>query len=302
MPLIQRKVSRQGLADSRGIRRADCTPHAPPATPQATRMEHPVLAPLGSSVSPDRFSAVRSYDFSSASRSRMLGFPVVLDAGLWLTLLGGAALDDDEVQALCAVAQTRQIAAGQRVFGRDTPAGALVALRSGEVALGFRTADGSFRTERIVRGPAWLDLSSAWLAGTHAMDAQALGPVNVIDLPCDALADRLAQLPGLAQRLIHGLAHEVQALAVNTHELMHKDAPARLAQWLHQRCEPVAGAEGQAIVRLHERKRDVASQLAITPETLSRLMRSFSRKGVIEVSGYNLRVLDPAALELLGRA
>ena len=265
-------------------------------------MEHPASIPLGSSASPGPLATARSFDFAAATGSRLLGSPAVLDAGLWSSLLGGAALDDDEVQALCAVALTRQVAAGQRVFGRSNAAGTLVALRSGEVALGFRTAEGSFRTERIVRGPAWLDLSSAWLAGSHAMDAQALGPASVIDLPCAALAVRLAQLPGLALRLVHGLAHEVQALAVNTHELMHKDAPARLAQWLHQRCEPVSGAEGQAIVRLHERKRDVASQLAITPETLSRLMRSFSRKGVIEVSGYNLRVLDPAALERLGQA
>ena len=134
------------------------------------------------------------------------------------------------------------------------------------------------------------------------MDAQALGPASVIEFPCEALEARLARFPGLAQRLIQGLAREVQALAVNTHELMHKDAPARLAQWLHRRCEPAPDVAGQAMVRLHERKRDVASQLAITPETLSRLMRSFSRQGVIEVSGYNVRVLDPPALARLAQS
>jgi CRP-like cAMP-binding protein len=46
----------------------------------------------------------------------------------------------------------------------------------------------------------------------------------------------------------------------------------------------------------------VASQLAITPETLSRLMRSFTRQGVIEVSGYSVRVIDPAALGRLAQA
>jgi len=267
-----------------------------------TRMDHSYPATSGLPVLPDRLGAGRQGESVAGVRSRLLGAPGAADAVLWCALLGGAALDDDELQALWSIAQVRQVAQGECVLSRTSIASTLVALRTGEVALGFRTSDGVFRTERIVRGPAWLDLSSAWLAGPHAMDAQALGAASVIDLPQAALADRLAQLPGLAQRLIHGLAHEVQALAVNTHELMHKDAPARLAQWLHQRCEPVAGAEGQAIVRLHERKRDVASQLAITPETLSRLMRSFSRKGVIEVSGYNLRVLDPVALERLGRA
>ena len=228
--------------------------------------------------------------------------PGTTEAALWGGLLGAPVLQAEELSALALIAQVRPVAAGQSVFGRSSAATMLVALRQGEVALGFRTNDGTFRTERIVRGPAWLDLGSAWLAGPHAMDAQALGLATLIEVPCSLLESGLGEHPGLAQRLIRVLAREVQALAVNTHELMHKDAPARLAQWLHQRCEPLAGVAGQAMVKLKERKRDVASQLAITPETLSRLMRSFTRQGVIEVSGYSVRVIDPAALARLAQA
>ncbi len=218
------------------------------------------------------------------------------DALLWSNLLGGARLAGPELLALSELSQLRHLVAGQPVFSRDGRADMLVALRGGEVALGLRTADGVFRTERIVRGPCWLDLSSAWLDGPHAMDAQAMGPASVIDLPRDALEARLPALPGLAPLLIQGLAREVQALADNTHELMHKDAPARLAQWLHQRCQPMAGTPNQAMVRFADRKRDVASQLAITPETLSRLMRSCTRQCLIAVTGYTVHVLDTAGL------
>lgn len=238
----------------------------------------------------------------ATARNRQLP---LADAPMWSVLLGGAALSPEELDDLVRMAQVHQVVAGQSVFSRTGVATTLVALRSGEVALGFRTPDGVFRTERIVRGPAWLDPGSAWLAEPRALDAQALGAASVVELPRDLLQARLAEHPDLAQRLIQALAREVQALTVNTHELMHKDAPARLAQWLFQRCEPlegVAGAAGQAVVKLHERKRDVASQLAITPETLSRLMRSFTRQGVIEVSGYNVRVIDPPALGRLAQA
>ena len=51
------------------------------------------------------------------------------------------------------------------------------------------------------------------------------------------------------------------------------------------------------MVHLGERKRDIAAQLAITPETLSRLMASLSRQGVISVDGYIVSVHDRAALE-----
>lgn len=232
------------------------------------------------------------------------------DLPLWTRLLGEPLPPAEAVAALAQLASQRQVAAGQAVLSRSSAASSLVALRHGEVALGCRSADGVFHTERIVRGPAWLDLGSAWLNGPHAMDAQAMGPVSLVELPCAALEARLAAHPGLAQRLIRGLASEVQALAANTHALMHQDAPGRLAQWLHQRCVPLPGGDGQgngqgsgqALVQFRERKRDVASQLAITPETLSRLMRSFSRQGLIEVAGYTVRVLDPAGLARLAQA
>ena len=265
-------------------------------------MEQRQAAPSGLALRPERRVASRPLEPGAAAPK---GPPPLADAALWNTLLGGGTLSVHELDELVRVAQFHAVAAGQTVFTRLGVAATLVALRSGEVALGFRTADGVFRTERIVRGPAWLDPGSAWLAEPRAMDAQALGAAVVVELPRDLLEARLAGHPDLAQRLIQVLAREVQALSANTHELMHKDAPARLAQWLLKRCEPlesVAGTTGQALVKLHQRKRDLASQLAITPETLSRLMRSFMRQGVIEVSGYQVRVLDPAALGRLAQA
>jgi CRP-like cAMP-binding protein len=88
-------------------------------------------------------------------------------------------------------------------------------------------------------------------------------------------------------------------LARSTQSLMHQDAPARWAAWLLARCQPVPGEDERGVVQLPLRKRDIASQLAITPETLSRLMRSFTAQGVIAVAGYTVHVLDRAALARL---
>ena len=62
------------------------------------------------------------------------------------------------------------------------------------------------------------------------------------------------------------------------------------------------GDAQQAVVTLHERKRDIAAQLGITPETLSRLLRQLSRKGLIEVRGYTVSVQDLGALRTLASA
>jgi CRP-like cAMP-binding protein len=153
-----------------------------------------------------------------------------------------------------------------------------------------------------VHAPGWLDLASAWLGERHAADALASAESVVVELPREALQEHVPAFPLLAQRLIVSLAREVQRLSVNTHELMHKDAPARFAAWLLQRCTVLDPAGGQGVVRLAERKRDIASQLAITPETLSRLMRALSRRSVIEVAGYTVQVLDLPALRAIARA
>lgn len=218
----------------------------------------------------------------------------LLDARTWLGVFGAPALTDAEIGALATLGSVRRIAPGAMVFDRQDLATALVLVHSGDVALGYRGADGVFRIERPVRGPAWLDQSSAWLGQHHAMDARATSEALVIEMPCDAVQAQLAQCPNLAQAFVASLAREVQSLSINTHELMHKDAPARFAAWLLHKQQ--AAGEVSGLVRLAERKRDIASQLAITPETLSRLMRSLTRQGLISVAGYSVQVLDGEAL------
>ncbi len=219
----------------------------------------------------------------------------------WNTLLGSNGSSAD-MRLLDAIARSRRVTAGELVFSRQERAHAAVMLVEGDVALGLRLADGSFEVERIVHAPAWLDLGSVWLSATHSIDAQANGPAVVVELPREPLRQLLERHPGLSMRVIQGLAREHQAMVTHTHGLMHLAAPARLAQWLRQNAKPSSTLEGgQAVVRLAERKRDLAAQLAIAPETLSRLLRSFTRQGVIDVAGYTVHVLDRAALDRMAQ-
>jgi len=213
------------------------------------------------------------------------------EADEWLALLGGPPLLPSELTLLGELVRLRRVPAGGLIFGHDDPARCLVAVRAGRAALGWRGGDGGFQVERPVHGPGWLDLASCWLQTGHPMDARATTEVVLAELPGDALRQRLDVHPGLAERLLVALARQVNSLTLATHGLMRKDAPARFAQWLLQR------ADEASVVRLTERKRDVASQLAITPETLSRLMRTLSEQGTIAVVGYTVSLLDRAALE-----
>ena len=237
-------------------------------------------------------SRADGYDEAAVRRPPRSSEALMPDTRVWNELLGAPALAPVELAALAAMARPRFVAQGGAVFTQQEPARSLVFVREGDAALGWRTAEGDFRVERPVRGPGWLDQSSAWIDATHAIDARAVSPLGVVELPREDVQALLVTQPQLARRLIASLAREVHSLAVNTHGLMHKDAPARFAQWLVERCQPVADHPQRAVVRLGERKRDIASQLAITPETLSRLMRSLTRQGLIAVAGYTVNVAD----------
>ena len=238
---------------------------------------------------------------SLRSGNGVAGRPVP-DSGLWNALLGPPQLAAAECASLAGAARVRTVLPGCSVFSHTERARSLVALCAGDVALGYRTADGSFHVERPVHAPSWLDQSSAWLGDTHSIDARATSPALVVDLPCESLQAQIESHPGLAWRLITSLAAEVQRLSVHTRGLMHQDAPARFAGWLLQRCQLRSEGDGPAVVHLGERKRDIAAQLAITPETLSRLMASLSRQGVISVDGYIVSVHDRGALERIADA
>lgn len=215
----------------------------------------------------------------------------------WHALLGGAELAAAEWRALSGLAQLRVLPVGALVFSRAQPGDRLVAVLEGAVGLGQLRHDQPFHLERTVRGPAWLDLASAWLGRSHMQDARVLSEARIVELEIGGVRELLRRHPAMAERLLGGLAQTVRSLTGVTHDLMHKDAERRLAAWLLQLSS--RSAQGPDRVSLGERKRDIAAQLAITPETLSRMMRQLKLKGLIEVQGYAVRLLDIAALQAL---
>lgn len=188
---------------------------------------------------------------------------------------------------------------GAALMRRADPLSHVLHLDAGRAALRLPGQDGVTHQMGRVQGPCWLNATCAVLGLPPLMDAVAETEVQVRRVPLAAFQAEIQALPATARAVLHdvALAHRQQTeLAASR---LAKDAEARCAEWLLRHAEPAQGAPGALLVMLHERKRMIAAQLGIAPETLSRVLRQLRERSLISGSGRVLRLLDPGALRRL---
>jgi CRP-like cAMP-binding protein len=117
-------------------------------------------------------------------------------------------------------------------------------------------------------------------------------------MPLAQFRSQLKNLPEAVHTLMLDLAKaQRQQIEVGVSRLA-KDADARFAEWLLRHAEP-ADAQGTLAVILQDRKRLIAAQLGIAPETFSRVLKHLRDRKLISGSGRVLKLLDPIGLETL---
>lgn len=191
-----------------------------------------------------------------------------------------------------------QRGAGALLRARHGRCADVLYLERGRVALGIRESDGGLRHQLgLVEGPAWLDAAFALRGRSCTLDMVAQGAVQLRRVALGSLEAGVQRLPPLLRGLVDDLA---QAYCEQTDQALSRllqDAQARCAQWLLQQAQD--GPDGAAEVLLGQRKRRIAAQLGMAPETFSRVLRQLREQGLIAGRGTRLQLPDPAALQRL---
>lgn len=175
-------------------------------------------------------------------------------------------------------------------------------VESGRVSLRLHEGEGHVRQVGMIEGPCWLNATCAVLGELPLVDAVADTELRVQRVPLSEFAAEMADLPDTARSVLNGvaLAHRQQTeLAVSR---LAKDAEARCAEWLLRHAEPAKDAPDALLVFLRERKRMIAAQLGIAPETFSRVLRQLRERSLISGSGRVLNLVDPGGLRALAGA
>jgi CRP-like cAMP-binding protein len=190
------------------------------------------------------------------------------------------------------------MAAGTVLLRRGQAAAKALHLISGRVALGVIENGVMVHQLGSVEGPFWLEAAAAMLGLTHAVDALAESPVTIQAMPLGQFKSHLKNLPEPVRTLMLDLAKAQRQQTEVAVSRLAKDADARFAEWLLRHAEP-ADSEGSLAVILHDRKRLIAAQLGIAPETFSRVLKHLRDRKLISGGGRVLNLLDPMGLQSL---
>ncbi|WP_040283778.1 Crp/Fnr family transcriptional regulator [Tessaracoccus massiliensis] len=192
-------------------------------------------------------------------------------------------LDPKQQLEVAGFARPLHFDAGQRVVAAGDSSRRLFVVHSGQVRVVHLLESGREHVVRILGVGDVLGEDSFVLGRRPRHDAYADTAASMCSFDHDDLAALLARYPGIAVRMLQvqseRLANAERMLAA----MGGTDVAGRLVAYLLD-LPSHPSPEGQ-VLELPMAKKDVASHLGTTPETLSRKLRELVDDGVLALSG-----------------
>jgi CRP-like cAMP-binding protein len=189
---------------------------------------------------------------------------------------------------------------GTVIFRRGEAGRGWYLLQQGEVKLVLPSSQGGERIVEVVEPGGSFGASSALLDRPHRLSAVAMTDARLSVIPRASLLSELARTPALARSLVESLSHRLQHLVGALENCMTRSGTERVIDYLLG-LTAADVADGAAAVVLGAKKGTIASQLNLTQEHFSRILRSLATQGLIDVKGRSIRIRDVGRLRARGR-
>lgn len=196
------------------------------------------------------------------------------------------------------LARPVRLKAGEGAYGADDDLSQLMVLHAGHLRISRLSADGSEQLIRVL-GPGDFAGETSVFTGQRPDDyATALDECRLCVFRHDDLEALIRKHPEIGLRLLAEVSGRLAETEYRLNSLTSRDVESRLADYLLGL--PGAWQDGVATVTLPLAKKDVASLLDTTPESLSRALGSLAGQGLIGVgAGRSVSITRPERLQQL---
>lgn len=202
-----------------------------------------------------------------------------------------ADLSSENLEAVADVCTLRSLEKGEMLFREGDKAEGFYVLQTGSISVFKVTPDGREQIICVFRPPE--SFAEVTLATVEAYPANGVALENskVIVVQRSGFRDLIHRKPELSLHMLASMSLHLKHLVQTLQDYKGRQIEGRLADWLLRHAP--AGASS---FELPVTKKNLAGQLGVTSETLSRTLARFRDEGLIRVEGPRVHMLRAEGL------
>lgn len=201
-------------------------------------------------------------------------------------------LTQEEMLEVANITAAKTYDKGDMVYMEGDKGGTLFVLHTGRVKISRINSSGKEQVIRVVGPGEFMGELSLFSSLPLTDNAQVLEKCTMCVIEGSKLKDLMAKYASITFKVMDELSKRLEKAETLIEAINLSSVEQRLAQTL------ISMAEGKKEVILNITKGDLASQLGMSQETLSRKLTAFQDEGLIKLKGHKkILILDAKALE-----
>jgi len=202
-----------------------------------------------------------------------------------------ADLSSENLAAVAAVCALRSLDKGEMLFHEGDKAEGFYVLQAGAISVFKITPDGREQIICVFRPPESFAEVTLATVEAYPANAVALEPSKVIVVQRSGFRDLIRRNPELSLHMLASMSLHLKHLVQTLQDYKGQQIEGRLADWLLKHVP-----SGATVLNLPVTKKNLAGQLGVTSETLSRTFARFRDEGLIRVEGPCVHLLNADGL------
>jgi CRP-like cAMP-binding protein len=203
-----------------------------------------------------------------------------------------ASLSHEEKMEIIEIASSRSFEKSETIYSAGDGGGTLFVLHTGRIKLFRLNASGKEQVLRLVEPGEFIGELSLFSSLPLTDNAQALEATTMCVLQGDRLKGLMAKYPSIAFKVMDELSRRLEKAESRIEDISLSSVTERVASALLE----LSG--GKKEILLPMTKGDLASQLGMTQETLSRKLSALQEEGLILLKGHRKIIIrDKSGLE-----
>jgi CRP/FNR family transcriptional regulator, cyclic AMP receptor protein len=206
----------------------------------------------------------------------------------------------DQIEHLCAYAQTRRVSRGATIFKKGDPGNSLFAIAAGTVKIDVPSGGGRDAVFNLVQEGEILGEIALLDGQPRTADATAMTDCVLIVIDRRDFVPFVTARPEIAMKLIEVLCARLRHASQQIEDVMFLDFPARLAKTLlrlSQRTKPSPDGRKVAITQS-----EIGGIVGLSREGTNRFLRAWAERGWVRLQRGGIVVRAPDALAGLAAA